>query len=76
VGARVRVTDAAGQQIEEVRTSSSYLSQNALTLHFGLGAAGSARIGVEVDWPSGKRQSFSVASSTRLKLVEPALPSY
>jgi hypothetical protein len=72
IGARVAVNDAASRQIDEVRTSSSYLSQNALTLHFGLGPPQSmpGQIGVEIDWPSGRRQSFSVPASVRVKLVE------
>ena len=54
LGAKLRLV-AAGQQIREVGASSSYLSQDALTQHFGLGAA--ARVDtLEIIWPSGARQ--------------------
>jgi hypothetical protein len=55
IGARVRLTAAGRTQIDEVRSGGSYLSQNDLRLHFGLGAA--TKIDeVEIDWPSGIRQ--------------------
>lgn len=39
VGARLEVEAGGKKQIRDVRTGSSYLSQNALTAHFGLGKA-------------------------------------
>lgn len=55
IGAKVRVTAGGFTQLDEVRSGGSYLSQNDLRLHFGLGAA--AKIDkVEVVWPSGARQ--------------------
>jgi hypothetical protein len=55
IGARVRLTAGERTQTDEVRSGGSYLSQNDLRLHFGLGAA--RRIGrVEIDWPSGIHQ--------------------
>lgn len=78
VGARAVVEDEIGEQLGEVRTSSSYLSQNALTLHFGLGALapaappGERKVLVEVSWPSGRRQRVLVPTSVRVKLAEPA----
>jgi hypothetical protein len=39
-------------QVEEVRSGGSYLSQNDLRLHFGLGAAAGID-SVEIRWPSG-----------------------
>jgi enediyne biosynthesis protein E4 len=41
------------QQMEEVRGGGSYLSQNDLRLHFGLGNAVTMDV-VEIHWPSGK----------------------
>ncbi len=53
IGARVTIRAAGIRQIAEVRGGSSYLSQNDLRLHFGLGK--SAKIdSVEIRWPSGK----------------------
>jgi hypothetical protein len=53
IGARVRVVTADGAQIEEVRSGASYLSQNDLRLHFGLGKSAKVDL-VEIRWPSGK----------------------
>ena len=39
------------QQMDEVRSGGSYLSQNDLRVHFGLGGADKADI--EIRWPSG-----------------------
>ena len=50
IGARVRLTAGARTQIDEVRSGGSYLSQNDLRLHFGLGSA-SKIDRVEIDWP-------------------------
>jgi hypothetical protein len=58
IGARVVLSIAGGQpQIGEVRSGSSYLSQNDLRLHFGLGDAVLAS-SVHVFWPSGKNETF------------------
>lgn len=52
IGARVTVKSASFTQLNEVRGGGSYLSQNDLRLHFGLGA--DDKIGtVEIAWPSG-----------------------
>ena len=43
--------------VDEVRSGSSYISQNDLRVHFGLGV--SLKIGsVEVRWPSGLVEHF------------------
>ncbi|MGH9674300.1 MAG: CRTAC1 family protein [Bryobacteraceae bacterium] len=57
IGARVRVKAAGSQQIEEVRSGSSYASQHDFRVHFGLGAARSADR-IEVRWPSGLREEY------------------
>ncbi len=72
VGARVAVRDGGRTQVEEVRAGSSYLSQSALTLHFGLGAAPVAEGDIEVAWPSGRRQRLPLPGrDLRLRLHEP-----
>ena len=53
LGARVTVTVGGMTQTDEVRSGGSYLSQNDLRLHFGLGQATKID-SVEVRWPSGK----------------------
>jgi enediyne biosynthesis protein E4 len=57
LNARVRLTTGKVQQMGEIRSGGSYLSQNDLRLHFGLGDAGRADK-VEVLWPNGKSQVF------------------
>ncbi|MCS6954331.1 MAG: CRTAC1 family protein, partial [Bryobacteraceae bacterium] len=52
IGARIYCTPEGGRrQMDEVRSGGSYLSQNDLRVHFGLGQA--ARADIEVHWPSG-----------------------
>ncbi|HLM98448.1 MAG TPA: CRTAC1 family protein [Bryobacteraceae bacterium] len=55
IGARVRLTAGGRTQIDEVRSGGSYLSQNDLRLHFGLGTATKVEE-VQILWPSGIRQ--------------------
>ncbi|PYX74927.1 MAG: CRTAC1 family protein [Acidobacteria bacterium] len=57
IGARVTVTAGDLVQFEEVRGGSSYLSQNDLRLHFGLGQQTNMSA-VEISWPSGKEEKF------------------
>jgi hypothetical protein len=52
IGARVQITAGKVTQTEEVRSGGSYLSQNDLRVHFGLGAATKVD-SVEIRWPSG-----------------------
>jgi hypothetical protein len=55
IGARVTIHAAGVMQFNEVRSGASYLSQNDLRLHFGLGAAEKME-SVEVAWPSGQTE--------------------
>jgi hypothetical protein len=74
IGARVRVTASGRTQIDEVRSGGSYLSQNDLRLHFGLGASMEAGK-IEIDWPSGSRQTLDHVKADRvLTIREPAAP--
>jgi hypothetical protein len=57
IGARVTVTAGGMVQFSEVRSGTSYLSQNDLRLHFGLGKETSMPT-VEVSWPSGKKEVY------------------
>lgn len=50
-GARVIVTAGGRRQVEEVRSTSSYLSQNDPRLHFGLGKATEVS-SIEIHWPT------------------------
>jgi hypothetical protein len=57
IGARVTIRTGGIKQLNEVRGGASYLSQNDLRLHFGLGSA--TRIdSVEIRWPDGAIQTL------------------
>ena len=55
IGARVTIHAAGVMQFNEVRGGGSYLSQNDLRLHFGLGPSDKIDT-VEVSWPSGQTE--------------------
>jgi hypothetical protein len=57
IGARVTVIAGGLSQIDEVRSGASYLSQNDLRLHFGLGKELLMKT-VEIAWPSGARETL------------------
>jgi hypothetical protein len=52
IGAKISVKAGGRTLVDEVRSGSSYISQNDLRVHFGLGL-NSKIDGVEVRWPSG-----------------------
>jgi hypothetical protein len=52
LNARVKIVAGGMTQTDEVHSGGSYLSQNDLRLHFGLGSATKIE-SVEVHWPSG-----------------------
>ena len=55
IGSLVRITTGSIVQTEEVRSGGSYLSQNDLRVHFGLGNATKAD-SIDIRWPSGKNE--------------------
>lgn len=57
IGARVKVVAGGVTQIEEVRSGGSYLSQNDLRVHFGLGKATKVDL-IEIRWPSGQVETL------------------
>ena len=75
IGARVKcVTRPPGQpklyvQIDEVRSGGSYLSQNDLRLHFGLGKAEKIEL-LEIRWPSGQVETLRDIAPNRLLFVK------
>ncbi len=71
IGARVKLKAAGHTQYGEVRSGGSYLSQNDLRLHFGLGEA--PRIErLEIAWPSGRSQVLRDQAADRiLQIREP-----
>lgn len=70
IGARVTITSGGSRQMDEVRSGGSFLSQNDLRLHFGLGDATVIQR-VEVIWPSGRKESFTNLKANRVvRLLE------
>ncbi len=69
IGARVRVRVDSLVQLREIRSGSSYLSQNDMRAHFGLGER--TRVDtVEVRWPSGTVDRIANLSVDRLLIVK------
>ena len=69
IGARVRVRADSLVQIREIRSGSSYLSQNDMRAHFGLGERTRADT-VEVRWPAGSVDRLVNVPADRLIVVE------
>jgi enediyne biosynthesis protein E4 len=57
IGARLTLKTASRTQIDEVRSGSSYISNNDMRVHFGLGATSKMEY-LEVHWPSGLVERF------------------
>jgi enediyne biosynthesis protein E4 len=58
IGARVQIRSSEGTQIREIKSGASYVSQNDLRAHFGLGG-GTEIKEVKVRWPDGSLEDFS-----------------
>ena len=67
IGARVEVVAGDLVQVDEVRSGSSYLSQDDLRLFFGLGAE--ERADVEIRWPSGIVQRLEAIEADQILAV-------
>jgi len=57
IGARVTITGGGITQFNEVRGGGSYLSQNDLRIHFGLGEAKVMET-VTIRWPNGNTETL------------------
>jgi hypothetical protein len=68
IGARVTIHAAGMTQFDEVRGGGSYLSQNDLRLHFGLGSATKIDL-VEVRWPSRKTETFKDVAADKIYTI-------
>ena len=79
IGAKIRVKIGDRVLVDEVRSGSSYDSNNDMRVHFGLGAAAKLEW-LEVRWPSGLTERFAnvrIDAVNRLKegSGEPSKPS-
>ena len=69
IGTRVLLKAGMYHQIREVQSGSSYLSQNDLRLHFGVGTQ--EMVELEIQWQNGTVQRFEEVGVNRfLKIVE------
>jgi hypothetical protein len=69
VGARVIVRAGTLTQISEVAAGESYLSQNDLRMHFGLGSA-DRMDDVQVRWPDGQVERIGPLAAGKLYVIE------
>jgi len=69
IGARITVKAGKRLLVDEVRSGSSYYSQNDMRVHFGLGGA-TKLDSVEVRWPSGLTERFENAAVDQIDTVK------
>jgi hypothetical protein len=75
IGARLKcLTHSPGeskphQQIDEVRSGGSYISQNDLRVHFGIGKAEKVEV-LEIRWPSGQVDTIKDIKANQLIFVK------
>lgn len=68
LNARVRVTVGAMVQTGEIESGGSYISQNDLRLHFGLGSSDHADK-IEIFWPSGVTETLAQLAGDRFYTI-------
>ena len=68
IGARIKVITGKIVQTEEIRSGGSYLSQNDLRVHFGLGKAAKAD-SVEIRWNSGKVETIKDVAADKFYAI-------
>jgi hypothetical protein len=69
LGAKITVKAGARIFVDEVRSGSSYISNNDMRVHFGLGAATKID-SVEVRWPSGLVERFENAAIDSFSMLK------
>jgi hypothetical protein len=67
LGARVIAQASGRRQIRQPRSGGSYLSQNDLRAHFGLGAA--ASVDITIRWPSGQVDTATAVAADRFYIA-------
>jgi hypothetical protein len=68
IGARITLTAGGHEQIDEVRSGGSFISQSDFRVHFGLGKAAAADISVR--WPDGKSEKFTGVAAGQIVTIE------
>ena len=69
IGARVVAAAGGRTQMRDIKAGSSYLSQNDLRAHFGLGAA--LRVDrLDVRWPSGHQETIAGVAADQIVTIQ------
>ena len=68
IGARVTVTANGQTQMDEIRSGGSFISQNDLRLHFGLGKVNSANLSIR--WVDGKTETISEVAAGQIVTIQ------
>jgi hypothetical protein len=69
IGARIRVKAGGRTFVDEVRSGSSFISNNDMRVHFGLGAATKID-SVEIRWPSGLVETFDKVGIDKINAIK------
>jgi hypothetical protein len=68
IGAKITVIAGDHKYAQEVRSGSSYISNNDMRLHFGLGSNAEVNR-IEIRWPNGSREVFPGGKADRFLTV-------
>ena len=68
IGARVRAVIGDVTLVQEVRGGGSYISQNDLRVHFGLGEAKQVDR-LEVRWPNGLEETWEDVAANQIVML-------
>ena len=69
IGARIRVKAGNRILVDEVRSGSSYISNNDMRVHFGLGKSDKVEW-VEIRWPSGLTERFANLAADQIHALK------
>jgi len=69
IGASIRVETASGNQYNSMSSASGYASSSLGSVHFGLGKESVVKV-LQVDWPSGIKQTFRGLQADRVLRVK------
>jgi hypothetical protein len=69
IGAKITAVVGKRKMVDEVRSGSSYVSQNDIRVHFGLGSAATVD-SVEVRWPSGLVERYDNPPIDRINTLK------
>jgi hypothetical protein len=69
IGARVTLRAAGHQQLQEVRSGGSYISQSDFRLHFGVGPATEIDT-LQIRWPSGLQQELKSIQANKIITIK------